>query len=73
MMARGNVEVDMAWAQGKLTRAALRPAKDGALLVQAEENCTVEAGGQPIPVEQTSHGLRFYAQAGKEYIVCVPQ
>lgn len=73
MMARGNVEVDMAWTQGKLTRAALRPAKDGALLVQAEGNCTVEAGGQPVPVEQTSHGLRFYAQAGKEYIVCVPQ
>ena len=67
LVARGAVEVDMRWAHGKLTEAALRPQWDGALEVRAEGLREIFLDGRPVPMEKTACGWKFRAQAGKEY------
>jgi len=38
LRARGGYEVDIAWAQGKLTEATIRPARDGACNIRYDSN-----------------------------------
>ena len=70
MCARGSVTVDMAWRDGRLTTARLRPHKDGPLQVRAEGPLTVLEDGTPIQTTQTPYGIQFDARGGKEYCVC---
>ena len=70
MCARGSVTVDMAWRDGRLTTARLRPHKDGPLQVRAEGPLTVLEDGTPIQTAQTPYGIQFDACGGKEYCVC---
>ena len=70
MCARGSVTVDMAWRDGRLTMARLRPHKDGPLQVRAEGPLTVLEDGTPIQTTQTPYGIQFDARGGKEYCVC---
>lgn len=70
MCARGNVTVDMAWRDGRLTMARLRPHKDGPLQVRAEVSLTVLEDGAPIQTIQTPYGIQFDTRGGKEYCVC---
>ena len=67
MVARGAVRVDMTWKSGKLTGAVLHPAANGELHICAEPELTVLADGKEIPAERTTYGIRFFAEAGKEY------
>lgn len=70
MCARGNVTVDMAWRDGRLTMARLRPHKDGPLQVRADVSLTVLEDGAPIQTIQTPYGIQFDTRGGKEYCVC---
>ena len=70
MCARGNVTVDMAWRDGRLTIARLRPRKDGPLQVRAEVPLTVLEDGAPVQTIQTPYGIQFDTCGGKEYCVC---
>ncbi len=69
LVARGAVEVDMRWADGKLAEAVLRPHRDGALEVRAENLREILLDGQPVPMEKTACGWKYQAQAGKEYAI----
>ena len=70
MCARGSVTVDLAWRDGRLTMARLRPRMDGPLQVRAEGPLTVLENGAPIQIMQTPYGIQFDAHSGKEYCVC---
>ena len=70
MCARGNVTVDIAWRDGRLTMARLRPHKDGPLQLRAEVSLTVLEDGAPIQTIQTPYGIQFDTRGGKEYCVC---
>jgi alpha-L-fucosidase 2 len=50
LRARGNVEVDLAWAGGRLQSATLRPGADGALTVRTGDKTVsfTATAGQPI-------------------------
>jgi alpha-L-fucosidase 2 len=53
LRGRGGFEVDLAWADGKLTSAAIRPTFDGPCRVRyAEKQVTIEAkAGKPISLK----------------------
>lgn len=70
MSARGAVQVDIAWKGGKITRAVLRPERDGALEVRGEGLGRVLEDGREIPAKQTPYGFQFDAKGGKEYTLC---
>lgn len=67
LMARGAVQVDIAWEEGRLTRAVLRPAKDGVLHLCTPLPVRVWMEDKEIPTEQTAWGFTFASMAGKEY------
>lgn len=73
LMARGAVQVDIAWDNGRMISAALRPALDGALQVCAPLPVRVWADGKEIPARPTAWGFTFDALAGKEYTLCAIQ
>jgi alpha-L-fucosidase 2 len=52
LRARGNVEVDLAWAGGRLQSATLHPGNDGALAIRhADKDASLVAtAGQPLKV-----------------------
>ncbi len=73
LKARGAVEVDVEWSEGKATRAALRPAVDGARRVRAprgQQVASVTSGGQPVPAAPQDDGsVSVGMLAGREYVL----
>ncbi|QHW31183.1 glycoside hydrolase family 95 protein [Paenibacillus rhizovicinus] len=68
LRARGGFEVDIAWADGKLTQAVIRPTVGGCCVVRTDCPVTVTANGQEIAIEALEAGLvRWQAEAGIEY------
>ena len=68
LMARGAVQVDIAWEEGRLTRAVLRPAKDGVLHLCTPLPVRVWMEDKEIPTEQTAWGFTFASMAGRRNI-----
>ncbi len=71
LRARGAFGVDIAWDDGRLTRAVLRAGKSGrCTLVDREEALSVRrAGGEPVAVQRSAGCLTFSAEAGQTYEV----
>jgi alpha-L-fucosidase 2 len=66
LCARGGLEVDISWQEGKLTEAIVRPRFDGPIEVVGAP-LSVLLGDTRIPAEGTSIGFVFAAEAGKAY------
>ncbi len=67
LMARGGVQVDIDWAEGQLTRAELRPARDGEIRLRLPCEVSVHADGQPVACERGEYGPCLRARAGEVY------
>ena len=68
LVARGGHAVDMEWAEGKLSRAALHAAFDGAVEVRASLE-KVMCKDIPLPCEKTQYGIRFDVRKGNTYLL----
>jgi alpha-L-fucosidase 2 len=73
LKARGAVEVDVEWAEGKATRAILRPGVNGAQRLRAprgQKVGTVTSGSQSVTaVPQPDGSASLIMSAGREYVV----
>ncbi|HEX72072.1 MAG TPA: glycoside hydrolase family 95 protein [Candidatus Hydrogenedentes bacterium] len=79
LRARGGYEVDMAWENGALTHAEIRPKHDGLCRLRIPNimNITVHADSAPIPLTETQrqeippsgeYATVFPVEGGKRYI-----
>ena len=70
LRARGAVEVDLAWSDGRLERATLRPGRDGPITVRADGIRAITSGASAVGVQRIdSRTARFVARAGGSYVV----
>ncbi|MDP1861244.1 MAG: glycoside hydrolase family 95 protein [Gemmatimonadaceae bacterium] len=70
LRARGGYEVDVAWADGALTRAQLRATRTGMCVLQVNGNVRVTARGRRVRVERRPAGtIAFEATSGERYDV----
>jgi alpha-L-fucosidase 2 len=73
LMARGAVELDVAWKSGKADRVVLRPRVDGEQTLRAprgQKIASVSAGGKPIKlIGEAGETARAALSSGKEYTV----
>ncbi len=69
LRARGGYEVDIAWQQGRLSCAAIRPSRSGPCRVRAAGAVTVKsAKKQPVRCVQVEQGVtEFQASEGESY------
>ena len=71
LRARGNLELDLAWSQNKLTTCAIRPNITGEQTLRTPKGQTISAiksGTQSIPVATQSDGTyRTQLEAGRTY------
>lgn len=71
LRARGNIAVDLAWSQGRLRRAVLRPQANGVVTICVPTGHTVEKcrrDGQQMPLgEHPSNTIRLEMEAGRTY------
>ncbi len=73
LKARGGVTVDMAWKNGRLSEAALRPALDTEIEVMAENAAGILLDGKPVPAAPTEWGWKFAAKAGETYALLLKE
>lgn len=66
LKARGAIEVDLRWRDGRLEQAVIRPEFTGEVDVNGEL-LSVVCGGAAVPVQKNTGGFSFYAESGKEY------
>lgn len=71
LRARGGYEVDLAWQDGCVTRAAIRASVDGPLRLRAPHGQAIHLGtcdGEATPVEQDADGVvTIHVSAQREY------
>jgi alpha-L-fucosidase 2 len=70
LKARGNVEVDLAWQNGKAVSAKLRPVRDGKYFLRApqgQEVSTLRDGEQNITFQEVAENIVLELQGGHEY------
>lgn len=78
LMAQGNFEVDMAWADGKLTTATItsKAAKDNTAVVQCDNASmasVISATGEVVDFEiKQDNRISFTAKPGVSYTITVP-
>jgi alpha-L-fucosidase 2 len=73
LRARGAVTVDLEWRDGLATRAVLRPAVDGAVVIAApakQRIASIRAGGAEVPVtSRTDRTVTVRLRPGSEYVL----
>jgi alpha-L-fucosidase 2 len=70
LRARGGYEVDIRWADGRLTEAWITPRRDGTCTVRVSRDVEVRLGDRPIPVGRDARHddvFTFDAAAGRRY------
>ncbi len=68
LRARGGFEVDMGWADGKLTEAQIESKLGGTCLVLSDAPIRVQANGRDVTVTQEQDGVAaFETQKGQTY------
>ncbi|MBV9938788.1 MAG: glycoside hydrolase family 95 protein [Acidobacteriaceae bacterium] len=70
LRARGGVEVDIAWSDGRVTQVDLRPATNGERrfrLHGEQRTWSVMRDGERVPVKTDGGAARIALQAGKAY------
>ena len=68
LRARGGYEVDIAWADGRPTRAEVRANRDARCVVRAAGTVRVTSGGKNVRVTPLAdHRVAFEAAAGGRY------
>ncbi|MBX3083522.1 MAG: glycoside hydrolase family 95 protein [Anaerolineae bacterium] len=68
LRARGGFEVDLTWAQQRVTRAVIRSSKGNMCRVRVEGALTVQRDGQEtIETTQTGNVIAFNTEAGAAY------
>ena len=70
LRARGGYEVDMAWQDGKLTKATIRATRAGTCKVRGAAGMELRSGGETMEVKALDdHVIEFPATAGGEYVL----
>jgi alpha-L-fucosidase 2 len=72
LRARGGLEVDLAWREGRATTAALRASRDGSHKLRAPQGqqiVKIRCNGQEIPVKTANGATILDAKAGQTYEV----
>ena len=73
LRARGNIEVDLTWREGRLTSAVLRPNKSGPVTIRTQGLPTIRTGTTRVRVQQLPNGMfRIAGEAGRRYEVSFP-
>ena len=68
LRARGDYEVDIAWADGEITSAVIRAGTDGLCRVRAPRTLRVTSGGRRVKASGPEPGvIEFQARKGAEY------
>ncbi len=68
--ARGAFEVDMDWADGKLSQAVIRSEQGQMCRVRSAASLTVMQGGKRVATKTVENGLmEFVTEKGKEYLL----
>ncbi|MEO6446460.1 MAG: glycoside hydrolase family 95 protein [Gemmatimonadaceae bacterium] len=71
LRARGGLEVDLAWADGRLTTATIRALRDGAVVVRSRRPLTVRGASPALHVRRDRTGaeyvVSFLGSAGQAY------
>jgi alpha-L-fucosidase 2 len=68
LRARGAYEVDIAWANGKLTHATIRASRDGTCRVRVSEGTQVRVNGGRVKLRPVEDGVvEFAVRSGKAY------
>ncbi|MBR1586492.1 MAG: glycoside hydrolase family 95 protein [Clostridia bacterium] len=68
LMARGGVQVDIRWEEGRLAEALLRPQWDGEIEVRADDAAILMGPDcAPVPAQRTAWGWKWTARAGETY------
>ncbi len=74
LRARGGIEIDVRWTEGKVEEAVLRVQADGLCRVKANSALVVREGGQTVQSLVSSDGLlTWQASGGTEYVLSAEQ
>ena len=75
LRARGAVTVDIEWRDGRATRAVLRPAVEGEVVIAAPPNqriTTVRAAGADVPIaSRTDRSVTVRLRPGASYVLAL--
>ncbi len=72
LRARGGFEVDLAWKDGGLERAVLRPTMSGLCRVRTPAPVRVTVSGKTAPMKEVEKNVReFQTEAGKNYEISI--
>jgi alpha-L-fucosidase 2 len=69
LVARGGVEVDLTWKNGRVDRAALRPRFTGEVRLRVPQGQRIVAVGTLPLRKQADESVLFHAEAGRSYTV----
>nr|WP_275983779.1 glycoside hydrolase family 95 protein [Paenibacillus hamazuiensis] len=70
LRARGALDVDLAWRDGRLAEAVLRARRSGMCRIRSSEPIAVSSGGAAVAVRHIENGLfEFAVHEGTSYVV----